>query len=163
MRIEYRKILPHVAKCRRIGGIIFASHPIGVNREPRQLGRSGIVRFKQGLARTQAFEIAERIGGIALAIEVEHKNAMSGVGQKPSQMAGDRGFTGAALLYVNSNGPHALEAPIRTVVIPMVIATIIGIRARIASALLIGGVTAPGTSTAIFAIAGEDSPRNQDK
>jgi len=76
-------------------------------------------------------------------------------------MAGDRGLAGAAFLDINCNGPHALEAPIRTVVGPMVMTAIVGIRSRIAPGLFIGCVAAPSASATIFAVAGDDGPRNQ--
>src|SRR3546814_5491283 len=79
----------------------------------------------------------------------------------PRQVTSDHRLAGAALLHINGNGLHALPTPIR-IVVPMVIAAIVGIGSRVATRLLIRRVAAPNARITA-ATAPKDGPTNQDE
>src|SRR3546814_10164117 len=85
---------------------------------------------------------------------------MPGIGQHPRQVTSDHRLAGAALLHINGNGLHALPTPIR-IVVPMVIAAIVGIGSRVATRLLIRRVAAPNARITA-ATAPKDGPRSEE-
>src|SRR3546814_1523267 len=113
------------------------------------------------LTRAKALEVGEGIGCIALPVKVEEQHTMPGISQHPRQVTSDHRLAGAALLHINGNGLHALPTPIR-IVVPMVIAAIVGIGSRVATRLLIRRVAAPNARITA-ATAPKDGPTNQDE
>src|SRR3546814_18835169 len=86
---------------------------------------------------------------------------MPGIRQNPRQVTSDHRIAGAALLHINGNGLHALPTTIR-IVVPMVIAAIVGIGSSVATPLLITSSDAPHARITDPS-APEDDPTNPEE